>query len=139
MTIQRPLIVLAVVGAIGGVLLFLVAGSTEGGPPGTSQHDNYEQANRIIAIPWFLALIGLIGLLIMQVRREVHIWRAATLVVAITGTILVLGGNVAEFVVYADTRHQAGGHDTAWAAFLLGHLILVAAGAGFAVGTWRSR
>lgn len=133
MTIQNWLTALAVAGAIGGILMFFVAGATEWGQPGTTQYDEYERANRLIAVPWLLTLVALVALLIAHVRFGMDLWRVATMVLAIAGTVLVLGGNIAEFWLLSDTSYRDEDRGNAWRAFLLGHLLLIVATAGFAL------
>ncbi len=124
-------------GLFGFVVSYMVAGSTEWGPPGTSAYGTYQTANRLVSLPIVLLIVGIVSLGVMRRGRMSWLGRIGW-AVTLSGSVLLLVGNVAEFWVFTSRTYDDQARKTSWALFLLGAASLVIGGILWAAANGRN-
>ena len=131
-----PLAVVAV-GGVGLVVMFMAAGSSEWGPPGTEAYDSYQMMNRLVAVPAALLVVGVLAIG-FQGRKSLGVLGWVSWLLGLAGSLLVLAGNVAEFWMFTSRAYGDPVRNLAWGSFMLGVALLVIAGVLGAVRAGRS-
>lgn len=103
--------------AVVGVVLVLIAGASDWGPPGSLAYAGYERMNRWVALPWLGTVVVLVVLLRWPPRAGVA--------VAFIGAALVLGGIVGEFWVWTELSYRDPARSFAYSTSSLGHLVFL--------------
>jgi hypothetical protein len=119
--------VVVAVGGVGLVVMFMAAGSVEWGPPGTEAYDTYQTMNRLVTVPAVLLAVGVFATG-FQARSNLGALGWASWLLGLAGSLLVLGGNVAEFWIYTSRSYGDEARNLAWGSFVLGVALLVVAG-----------
>ena len=130
--------VASIVGSLLGLFVEIVLGR-QWGAPGTPQYDSYELANRLLSGPIVLMAVGIGGVYVgyhAQLRRL----STAGLCITLLGFVLMVVGNVAEFVVFTSQPYVAGvnGRNVAWMTFVFGILMVGIGGMVLGTTTWRT-
>jgi hypothetical protein len=121
-----PLVFVAV-GGVGLVVMFMAAGSSDWGPPGTEAYESYQMMNRLVTFPAALLVLGVFATG-FQRRRSLGVLGWVSWLLGLTGSLLVLGGNVAEFWLFTSRSYGDAARNLAWSSFLLGVALLFIAG-----------
>ena len=121
-----PLVVVAV-GGVGLVVMFMAAGSSDWGPPGTETYESYQMMNRLVAVPAVLLVLGVLAAG-FQGRGSLGVLGWVSWLLGLTGSLLVLAGNVAEFWLFTSRAYGDPARNLAWSSFLLGVALLLIAG-----------
>jgi hypothetical protein len=109
------------------------------GAPGTATYRSYEVFNRLMALPLLLIGVGVVGVYLYQ-RHQLGLFGTAAFVVLLTGIVLMVVGNGAEFWLFTDLPYAQGNlRDQAWTLFLVGVLITLIGGLLAGIATWRAR
>jgi len=130
--------VVAAVGGAGLVVMFLVAGSGEWGPPGKEAYASYQMMNRLVAIPAALLVVGVFATGLRSIRSLTGLGWVSWLL-GLAGSLLVLAGNVAEFWLFTSRAYGDPARALAWGSFTLGVVLLLIAGILGAVRANRSK
>ncbi len=114
-------------GAVGVVVMFMVAGSVEWGPPGTPAYNTYQTVNRLVSIPAMILVVGVAASGWSARKRLGALGRLAWLTASL-GSLLILAGNVGEFWVFTARSYSDSARNASWGIFLLGALLLFVGG-----------
>ncbi len=134
--VSWPLVV-AAVGGVGLVVMFMAAGSVEWGPPGTEAYDSYQTMNRLVTVPAVLLVVGVFATG-FQGRQSLGVFGWMAWLRGLAGSLLVLAGNVAEFWLFTSRSYGDSARNLAWGSFVLGVALLLIAGILAAVSAGRS-
>ncbi len=107
--------------------MFMAAGSSEWGPPGTERYESYQMMNRLVAVPAVLLVVGVFATG-FQSRKSLGVLGWVSWLLGLAGSLLVLGGNVAEFWLFTSRAYGDPVRNLAWSSFLLGVALLLIAG-----------
>ena len=125
-------------GLFGFVVSYMVAGSTEWGPPGTSAYGTYQTANRLVALPIVLLIVGIVSLGVTRRGRMTWLERVGW-AMTLGGSVVLLVGNVAEFWVFTSRTYADQARLASWDLFLLGAASLIIGGILWAVANARNQ
>ncbi len=125
------------VGGVGLVVMFMAAGSSDWGPPGTEAYESYQMMNRLVTVPAVLMVVGVFATGFRSRRRWGGVGWVSWLL-GLTGSSLVLGVNVSEFWLFTSRSYGDAARNLAWSSFLLGVVLLFIAGILGAVHASRS-
>jgi len=125
-------------GLFGFFVSYMVAGSTDWGPPGTSAYGTYQTANRLVALPIVLLIAGVLWLGVTGRGRMTWLGRVGW-AVTMGGSVLLLVGNVAEFWVFTSRTYVDPARLGSWRLFLLGGSSLIIGGILWGVATARNQ
>ena len=103
-------------GLFGFVVSYMFAGSADWGPPGTSAYGTYQTANRLVSLPIVLLIVGVLSLGVMRRGRMTWLERAGW-AVTLSGSVLLLVGNVAEFWVFTSRTYADQARNGSWRLF----------------------
>jgi len=115
------------VGGVGLVVMFMAAGSVEWGPPGTEAYNSYQMMNRLVTVPAALLVVGVFATG-FQSRTRLGVFGWMSWLLGLAGSLLVLGGNVAEFWLFTSRAYGDRARNLAWGSFVLGVALLLIAG-----------
>ena len=132
-----PLVFVAV-GGVGLVVMFMAAGSSDWGPPGTGTYESYQMMNRLVAVPAALLVLGVFATG-FQSRKSLGVLGWVSWLLGLAGSLLVLGGNAAEFWLFTSRSYGDAARNLAWSSFLLGVAFLLIAGILGAVHASRTK
>ncbi len=118
--------------------MFMAAGSSDWGPPGTEAYESYQMMNRLVTFPAALLVLGVFATG-FQSRRSLGVLGWVSWLLGLTGSLLVLGGNVAEFWLFTSRSYGDAARNLAWGSFVLGVALLLIAGFLAAVRAGRSQ
>ncbi len=127
----------SLLGSLGGLLLAILRGQ-QWGAPGTPQYASYALANRLLTVPLVLMAGGSVGLY-LGYRRYLG-WRGRVgSALTLLGFGLMVGGTLAEFVVFTAQPYVPGwnGRNVAWMTFGLGLVLGVGGSLLLGITTWR--
>ena len=130
-------LVLVAIGGVGLVVMFMAAGSSDWGPPGTERYESYQMMNRLVTFPAALLVLGVFATG-FQSRKSLGVLGWVSWLLGLTGSLLVLGGNFAEFWLFTSRSYADPVRSLAWSSFLLGVVFLFIAGVLGAVHASRS-
>jgi len=117
--------------------MFMAAGSSDWGPPGTATYESYQMMNRLVTFPAALLVLGVFATGFRS-RKSLGVLGWVSWLFGLTGSLLVLGGNVAEFWLFTSRSYGDPARNLAWSSFLLGMTLLFVAGILGAVRASRS-
>ncbi len=115
------------IGGVGLVVMFMAAGSSDWGPPGTEAYESYQMMNRLVTVPAVLLVVGVFATG-FQGRGSLGVLGWISWLLGLAGSLLVLAGNVAEFWLFTSRSYGDPVRSLAWSSFLLGVLLLIIAG-----------
>jgi hypothetical protein len=118
--------------------MFMAAGSSDWGPPGTGTYESYQMMNRLVAVPAVLLVLGVFGTG-FQGRKSLGVLGWMSWLLGLAGSLLVLAGNVSEFWLFTSRAYGDPARSLAWASFILGVALLLVAGFLAAVRAGRSQ
>lgn len=107
--------------------MFMAAGSVEWGPPGTSAYNTYQTLNRLVTVPAVMLVVG-IAASGWAARRRLGALGWLAWLIALSGSVLVLAGNVSEFWVFTTRSYSDSARNISWALFVMGVILLVVGG-----------
>jgi hypothetical protein len=119
--------VVTALGAIGVVFTFGIAGSAEWGPPGTPAYNTYQTLNRLVTIPAMMLVLG-VAASGWRARNRLGVLGWLAWFTALSGSLLILVGNVGEFWVFTSRSYSDSARNVSWGLFVLGGLLLVVGG-----------
>ena len=125
-------------GLFGFGVSYMVAGSTDWGPPGTSAYETYQTANRLVSLSIVLLIVGVLSVGVTTRGRMSRLERVGW-ATTLGGSVLLLVGNVAEFWVFTSRSYVDQARLASWDLFLLGTAILIIGGILWAVANARSQ
>ena len=114
-------------GGVGLVVMFMAAGSSDWGPPGTETYQSYQMMNRLVTVPAVLLVVGVFATG-FQGRGSLGVLGWISWLLGLAGSLLVLAGNVAEFWLFTSRAYGDPVRSLAGSSFLLGVLLLFIAG-----------
>ena len=114
-------------GAVGVVIMFGVAGSAEWGLPGTPAYDTYQTLNRLVTVPAMMLTLG-VAASGWKARRRLGVLGWLAWLTALSGSLLILAGNVGEFWVFTSRSYSDSARNVSWGLFVSGVLLLVVGG-----------
>ena len=120
------------IGGVGLVVMFMAAGSSDWGPPGTETYQSYQMMNRLVTLPAALLVLGVLATGFRS-RRSLGVLGWVSWLLGLAGSLLVLGGNVAEFWLFTSRSYGDAVRNLAWSSFLFGVAFLFIAGILWAV------
>ena len=114
-------------GAVGVVIMFGVAGSAEWGLPGTPAYDTYQTLNRLVTVPAMMLTLG-VAASGWKARRRLGVLGWLAWLTALSGSLLIIAGNVGEFWLFTSRSYSDSARNVSWGLFVLGGLLLVVGG-----------
>ena len=114
-------------GAVGVVFMFGIAGSSEWGPPGTPAYSTYQTLNRLVTIPAMMMVVG-VAASGWRARKRLGVLGWLAWLAALSGSLLILAGNVGEFWVFTSRSYSDSARNVSWGLFVFGGLLLVVGG-----------
>jgi hypothetical protein len=97
------------------------------GTPGTPAHDTYQTLNRLVTIPAVMLVVG-VAASGWKARKRLGALGWLAWLTALSGSFLILAGNVGEFWVFTSRSYSDSARNVSWGLFMAGGLLLVIGG-----------